>query len=386
MKKTLIALALTALPLAAMAEVTIYGTIKGGVEWTQVDGDDFASVVNANDWGSKIGFKGKETLIPNTVDAIWQVENKVSIDHRSGRNDGWADGETYIGLSTPYGQLRAGHLGDAFDSDDDLNPWDGSGIRVLDDTWSRIGAKHTGIRLDLGGDAFYGFSANVLYSLPDNNTADKVFRDDQKVAFGNLGNLATLPAAAYKNTLKYGDDNQAPHFVSAGLGYKHAPSGFFGKYAYQRSGAKDPSSEAHRVTVGYAPDGGNIFVGLGYQATRVNVSTPAQLAAKDYSYEWTNEIAGTASYTIGAITPMISVAYGFEFNDIDNSDYIHTILGVDYALSKRTHAVANFGWLRSGNAVGSVKGGTEWAPKIDDGTTDEDHDAYSVGVGLVHSF
>lgn len=383
MKKTLIALALTALPLAAMAEVTIYGTIKGGVEWTQVDGDDFASVVNANDWGSKIGFKGKETLIPNTVDAIWQVENKVSIDHRSGRNDGWADGETYIGLSTPYGKLRAGHVGDAFDSDDDLNPWDGSGIRVLDDTWSRLGEKHTGIRLDLGGDAFYGFSANVLYSLPDNNTADAALR---KNAFEDLPNLATLPASVYKTGLKYDDDNQARHIVSAGLGYKHAPSGFFGKYAYKRKGAADPTAEAHRVTVGYAPDGGNIFVGLGYQATRVNVSTPAQLAAKDYSYEWTNEIAGTASYTIGAITPMISVAYGFEFNDIDNSDYIHTILGVDYALSKRTHAVANFGWLRSGKAVGSVNGGSGWAPAIDDGTNDDEHDAYSVGVGLVHSF
>ena len=386
MKKTLIALALTALPLAAMAEVTIYGTIKGGVEWTQVDGDDFASVVNANDWGSKIGFKGKETLIPNTVDAIWQVENKVSIDSRSGRNDGWADGETYIGLSTPYGQLRAGHVGDAFDSDDDLNPWDGSGIRVLDDTWSRIGAKHTGIRLDLGGDAFYGFSANVLYSMPDNNNADKLFRDDAKVTYSNLPNLATLPADAYKKLLKYDDDNQAKHFVSAGLGYKHAPSGFFGKYAYMRAGGEDPTAEAHRVTLGYAPDGGNIFVGLGYQATRVDVSTPAQQKAKDHEYEWTNEIAGTASYTIGAITPMVSVAYGFEFNDIDDSDYIHTILGVDYALSKRTHAVANFGWLRSGNAVDSVNGGTGWAPKIDDGTKDEDHDAYSVGVGLVHSF
>lgn len=386
MKKTLIALALTALPLAAMAEVTIYGTIKGGVEWTQVDGDDFASVINANDWGSKIGFKGKETLIPNTVDAIWQVENKVSIDSRSSRNDGWADGETYIGLSTPYGQLRAGHVGDAFDSDDDLNPWDGSGIRVLDDTWSRIGAKHTGIRLDLGGDAFYGFSANVLYSMPDNRNADKLFRDDAKVTYSNLPNLATLPADAYKKLLKYDDDNQAQHFVSAGLGYKHAPSGFFGKYAYMRDGGEDPKAEAHRVTLGYAPDGGNIFVGLGYQATRVDVSTPAQQKAKDHEYEWTNEIAGTASYTIGAITPMVSVAYGFEFNDIDNSDYIHTILGVDYALSKRTHAVANFGWLRSGNAVDSVNGGTGWAPKIDDGTKDEDHDAYSVGVGLVHSF
>ena len=33
MKKTLIALALSTMPLAVMAEVTLYGEIKGGLEY-----------------------------------------------------------------------------------------------------------------------------------------------------------------------------------------------------------------------------------------------------------------------------------------------------------------------------------------------------------------
>ena len=62
MKKTLIALALTALPVAAMADVVLYGQIKGGVGVTFADGKDSGTITQMEDYGSRIGFKGEEDL------------------------------------------------------------------------------------------------------------------------------------------------------------------------------------------------------------------------------------------------------------------------------------------------------------------------------------
>ena len=69
MKKSLIALTLAALPVAAMADVTLYGQIKAGVEVSKVKlGEQTAKGLKATrssktateiaDFGSRIGFKG----------------------------------------------------------------------------------------------------------------------------------------------------------------------------------------------------------------------------------------------------------------------------------------------------------------------------------------
>ena len=72
MKQKFIAAAWFALPGAAMAEVTIYGQIKGGVEASQVrtgsawhsDGQSHKTSVAAEvaDFDSRFGFKGSERL------------------------------------------------------------------------------------------------------------------------------------------------------------------------------------------------------------------------------------------------------------------------------------------------------------------------------------
>ncbi|MCI4078057.1 porin, partial [Klebsiella pneumoniae] len=61
MKKSLIALTLAALPVAAMADVTLYGTIKAGVEVSRVKdkGGNSKTATQIADFGSKIGFKGQ---------------------------------------------------------------------------------------------------------------------------------------------------------------------------------------------------------------------------------------------------------------------------------------------------------------------------------------
>ncbi|ATP33633.1 hypothetical protein CR207_15790 [Chromobacterium violaceum] len=76
MKKSLIALLVATLPAAAFADVTIYGKIKGGVEYVD---NGVTKQTNVDDLGSRIGFKGSEDL-GNGLKTIWQVETGFGID------------------------------------------------------------------------------------------------------------------------------------------------------------------------------------------------------------------------------------------------------------------------------------------------------------------
>jgi len=82
MKKTLIALALVSLPVAASAEVILYGNIRAGVEFvregTSAQPKSVRNAWGVVDYGSYIGFKGSEDLGGN-LKAIWQVEANTSL-------------------------------------------------------------------------------------------------------------------------------------------------------------------------------------------------------------------------------------------------------------------------------------------------------------------
>lgn len=81
MKKSIIALVIAGLPLAASAEVILYGQIKSSVTVGQVKikgdaGSETSSTATSiNDNTSRIGFKGSENL-GGDLKAIWQVEKK----------------------------------------------------------------------------------------------------------------------------------------------------------------------------------------------------------------------------------------------------------------------------------------------------------------------
>ena len=79
MKKSLIALTLAALPVAAMADVTLYGQVKAGVEISKVKEGKTTSktATEIADYGSRIGFKGHEHLGSNlltvNLSSVWKV-------------------------------------------------------------------------------------------------------------------------------------------------------------------------------------------------------------------------------------------------------------------------------------------------------------------------
>ncbi|HHS2175871.1 TPA: trimeric porin PorB [Neisseria meningitidis] len=349
MKKSLIALTLAALPVAAMADVTLYGTIKAGVEVSRVkdagtykaQGGKSKTATQIADFGSKIGFKGQEDL-GNGMKAIWQLEQKASI---AGTNSGWGNRQSFIGLKGDFGTVRAGNLNTVLkDSGDNVNAWESSSNTedVLGlGTIGRVESREISVRYD--SPVFAGFSGSVQY-VPRDNANDKD---------------------------KYTHHDSSRESYHAGLKYENA--GFFGQYA--GSFAKYADSDAngkrvavgttgsvpvkdyqvHRVVAGY--DANDLYVSVAgqYEAAKANeVGSPNN----GKKHEQT-QVAATAAYRFGNVTPRVSYAHGFKAKVYGEKDadtqYDQVIVGADYDFSKRTSALVSAGWLKQGKGAGKVE-------------------------------
>jgi predicted porin len=112
MNKKLIAIAIAgalAAPLAAQAEVSIYGTMDVSVESFNNDNAAAAedSSLAASSNSSNIGFKGAEDL-GGGMKAIWQAEAGVNVTDANGGGNGWAARNTIVGLAGGFGTVVVG--------------------------------------------------------------------------------------------------------------------------------------------------------------------------------------------------------------------------------------------------------------------------------------
>lgn len=415
MKKTLIALALTALPVAAMADVVLYGQIKGGVgvtggagvtsvelDRTTVNGDSTTrhfktndksgTITQMEDYGSRIGFKGEEDL-GNGLKAIWQVEQRVSLAGAQG-SEGFNTRDTFIGLEGGFGKVRAGYVSDQFNENmETMDIWEyrsgaGATARGLA-TMTRFDGRQQGVRYDSPN--FGGFDFNITHQMAD-DAGESTFRNDNEA-----NGQATIVGLNYENSGFFGK-----------VGY-----GFYKDTAvsYDANGDKSGDKDGHvaRVEAGY--DANNLFVGLAYQYTKnmpayaalhndsisnvliskaVDAGMDKDVAKEEFggiTANKTHEAALSVAYTMGAITPKITYAHGWDQKiegiKVDNSGYDQVIIGADYALSKRTTALVSAGWMNSGASVKSI---TTNAKNEVTGVAFEDDDIYSIGVGLRHKF
>lgn len=332
MKKSLIALTLAALPVAAMADVTLYGTIKAGVEVSRVkdagtykaQGGKSKTATQIADFGSKIGFKGQEDL-GNGMKAIWQLEQKASI---AGTNSGWGNRQSFIGLKGGFGTVRAGNLNTVLkDSGDNVNAWE-SGSNTGDvlglGTIGRVESREISVRYD--SPVFAGFSGSVQY-VPRDNANDKD---------------------------KYTHKQSSRESYHAGLKYENA--GFFGQYAGSFAKYADLNKDAERVAVN-TPNAHAVKdyqvhrVVAGYDANDLYVSVAGQHTDIGKKHEQT-QVAATAAYRFGNVTPRVSYAHGFKAKmngkKAARYQYDQVIVGVDYDFSKRTSALVSAGWLQEG--------------------------------------
>ncbi|WII93569.1 porin [Kingella negevensis] len=355
MKKTLIALALTALPVASMADVVLYGKIQGGVETSfahkekgkKVDGTTTQIV----DYGSRIGFKGHEQLNDN-LKAIWQVEQNVTIGGNSSKvgktGYGLATRDSFIGLEGAFGTVKAGYLSTPVkDVNGNLDQWSydsevaglGQFTRGTDAVRRATAVSYT--TPDVGG-----FKATAYVSPSDNNHYDG--------PHGNYDNALYGLGASYNNSGFFAD--------VAGVYVKN------GKYNLPPS--KSTKAYQALAQAGYAND--QFSVGAAYQRAQ-NV---------DKEYDVVNEAALSGSYNVdSALKLKATAAYGWGINDTGNGNkkswgngkYYQGIVGAEYALSKRTVANAQVGYLQKGKN------------KTKDSAPGSGSDAI-VGVGLVHKF
>ena len=353
MKKSLIALTLAALPVAAMADVTLYGQIKAGVEVSKVKlGEQTAAKLGHEkssktateiaDFGSRIGFKGHEHL-GNNLNAIWQVEQNTSI---AGGDKEWASRESFIGLEGGFGKVRAGKLDSTVkNTSDNVDQWESSNGALNMSVFTRVDERAVSVRYD--SPVFSGFSASVQYTPRDNaNPSDKYTHND-----------------ATRDT------------YYAGLNYE--TSGFFGQYAggFRKNAVSEKDGHVHRLVGGY--DANNLFVSVAgqyaknwetlgdyAQAQSNGVVTSAMRAAGtnasnvvfgtaaglDSRPAETIEVAATAAYRAGNVTPRVSYAHGFKAKvdgeKLKGTQYDQVIVGADYDFSKRTTALVSAGWLR----------------------------------------
>ncbi|MBH2503655.1 porin [Neisseria meningitidis] len=378
MRKKLTALVLSALPLAAVADVSLYGEIKAGVEGRNIQAQltEQPQVTNGvqgnqvkvtkaksrirtkiSDFGSFIGFKGSEDL-GEGLKAVWQLEQDVSV--AGGGASQWGNRESFIGLAGEFGTLRAGRVANQFDdASQAINPWDSN-----NDVASQLGIfkRHDDMPVSVRYDSpeFSGFSGSVQF-VPAQNSKS-AYKPAYYTKDTNT-NLTLVPAVVGKP----GSD-----VYYAGLNYKNG--GFAGNYAFKyarhanvgrnafelfligsatsdEAKGTDPlkNHQVHRLTGGYEEGGLNLAL-----AAQLDLSENGDKAKTKNS---TTEIAATASYRFGNAVPRISYAHGFDLIERgkkgENTSYDQIIAGVDYDFSKRTSAIVSGAWLKRNTGIGN---------------------------------
>ncbi|MDO6061184.1 trimeric porin PorB.IB [Neisseria gonorrhoeae] len=332
MKKSLIALTLAALPVAATADVTLYGAIKAGVQTYRSVEHREGKVIGVgtgseiSDFGSKIGFKGQEDL-GNGLKAIWQLEQGASV---AGTNSGWGNKQSFIGLKGGFGIIRAGSLNSPLkNTKNNVNAWESGKFtgNVLEIS-GMAQREHRYLSVRYDSPEFAGFSGSVQYAPKDNS----------------------------------GSNGESYH---VGLNYRN--NGFFAQYAglFQRYG------EGTKMK-GYADNIPSLFVEKlqvhrlvgGYDNNALYASVAAQQQdAKLYgamsgnSHNSQTEVAATVAYRFGNVTPRVSYAHGFK-GTVDDANHDNTydqvVVGAEYDFSKRTSALVSAGWLQEGKGADKI--------------------------------
>ncbi|NWK78589.1 porin [Aquitalea sp. LB_tupeE] len=346
MKKLVLAAAIAAaMPVLAHADVTIYGSIRAGLDSMKSTDTSFKSSTGVDDFGSRIGFKGNEDL-GNGLKAIWQVETGLNVDGvaTTGTGSGtFANRTSFVGVEGNFGKVRLGYIDDVL-----------AETESTDNLYGPRRDANTGIAFPLyeGTDVFgaYGdgrVKNGVRYDSPDLNGFNAI------VQVGS-GEAQVSGGKKTGNTL--------------GTRLAYANSGFFGAYAYMAkyNTVNDHNSGIHRVEFGY--DANNLYLAATLQHSTLwgDASTISNFSSFGIANTGANKLtsnvwAVNAAYTLGAFKP--SFVYSKRSNgkvDGQSQDWGATqwAAALDYSLSKRTMVEAGYGQVKENKGAQSALG---WA-------------------------
>ncbi|HEZ3303443.1 TPA: porin [Neisseria meningitidis] len=374
MRKKLTALVLSALPLAAVADVSLYGEIKAGVEGrnyqlqlteqpsrTQGQTSNQVKVTKAkaasgrtkiSDFGSFIGFKGSEDL-GEGLKAVWQLEQDVSV--AGGGATRWGNRESFVGLAGEFGTLRAGRVANQFDdASKAIDPWDSNNVVA-----SQLGIfkRHDDMPVSVRYDSpdFSGFSGSVQFVPAQNSKSayKPAYVDEKKMVHAAV--VGKPGSDVYYAGLNYKNGGFAGNYAFKYAKHANVGRDAFNLFLLGRIGDDDEAKgtdplknhQVHRLTGGYEEGGLNLAL-----AAQLDLSENG-----DKTKNSTTEIAATASYRFGNAVPRISYAHGFDFIERgkkgEHTSYDQIIAGVDYDFSKRTSAIVSGAWLKRNTGIGN---------------------------------
>lgn len=364
MQRTILALTIAALPLAAAANVSLYGSIQGNLGRNTVSNGQPSNRVD--DTTSVIGFKGDEAL-GNGLKALWQIESRVHLADDNSK-DTFGTRETFVGIADPaLGRLRIGYLNSAVNDLYTINQWEYAGninqSRAGGDTSTNSGANGLSVLANPGNrvksairydtPAFAGLSANVGYGFGENRAgrgASRIGKSSDLVSFG----------VTYKKN---------HYFASYAFQREANPFGLTRDSntnkltATAQTGGNVAAAQLHYIEAGYKTD--DLLLGIGYQDGRgydwtdsfsgdgkANFGNDNTLISSAQARVHTRQAALSGAYAFGPWKPKASLAWGWDQevggSRVADSGYHQWVIGVDYQLSKRTVAGLSYGRLTFG--------------------------------------
>lgn len=410
MKKTLAAIAVLGAfaGTALAADVTLYGKIDGGLNYTHVSKDaqdsethkvsssnsDSFEARSGQNSGSRFGIKGTEQ-IADGLTVGFQLENGFDSDTgKLGQGDRLFGREARVYVTTDFGEIAFGRMG---------------GIDAGTGSYDLVGDASV---FSTGWGSMTGSMGTYFKGKSDRYDNMITYKSPE---FAGL----TLVAQASLSRDSSAEDDEGTHladrYYAIGMGADYgALTGAltfsmqdYGGISGRKTGTDTPAaiadgeyndSDGYTVTAYGAYDFGVTKVSLGAQyfdnVAQVRGSIIGELDGKTGDFKWEDVDFGVTGYGVilGAITPIgsgslfTSVSYAdyeaAKLSDkddqanLDKADYkVYGVgVGYQYPLSKRTYVYTAASYTHQTSNAGET-----WSKDLDTDTTE-------VMAGLVHSF
>ena len=376
---TLLAVAIASLSSAALADVTLYGSIDETLESVSARGaansaQNIGQTTRINSNSTFIGFKGSEDL-GNGLKAIWQVENSIALDTGAGN---FATRDSFVGLTSPsMGMLQLGLLT--------------SSARAMGGIYD-INKAATGIGLSA---ALLGKLGNFAITDPTLKTqaAGQIGQFDNRLRNSVQYTTPTFSHFSASALYSAGENSSGPRAYNANLGVKYDNGSLYAGLAYTTTGVDDgaalSTSAFRRVddlrAAAIYRFSANTRIGVIYDRTEGDLT---QAGAKLYGNRSLKQSVWyvNGSLGIGANGRLIAQygqagkLSGGSSSLADSGKAQHYELGYEHDLSKRTLVKVLYSEIRNNSAakydfaIGSIGGVAAGA------------DPKGFAVGLRHSF
>lgn len=152
----------------AMAEVTVYGSARTGIEYSKSADISRVRLIDEN---SRIGFMGSDKL-GNGMTVFWKSEHafRIGSTNANGTNDassGWGARDQYVGVEGGFGTVSFGKQNDAYGDWINISPvLDGAMTNSEDSLFYQVesGSRKSNVAKYVSP-KFSGFQASVAYDF-----------------------------------------------------------------------------------------------------------------------------------------------------------------------------------------------------------------------------